>query len=78
MAGVILLVLNLPLVLFGITTIPWWIVVLLLVAPSAAAFLQLALSRTREFHADALAARLTGDPAGFAAALRKLHSPPAG
>jgi heat shock protein HtpX len=44
----------------------------LALAPSAIGLLRLALSRSREFAADAAAAELTGDPAGLARALHKL------
>jgi heat shock protein HtpX len=50
----------------------WWVILLLYFAPAASNLLQLALSRRREFDADRLAADLTGDPAGLAAALRRL------
>ena len=43
------------------------------IAPLAALLLQNALSKQREFAADAAAARLTGDPAGLANALRQIE-----
>ena len=71
--GLVLLVLNLPLVMAGRTTVPWLSVLVLVLAPTATSLLQLALSRAREFDADLDAARLTGDPAGLASALAKLE-----
>jgi heat shock protein HtpX len=46
---------------------------LLIVAPLTATLLQLAISRSREFDADAAAAELTGDPEGLASALSRLE-----
>lgn len=72
LVGVLLLVLNLPLLLLTGEGVPWPVVLLLLFAPGLAALLQLALSRQREYEADRAAAELTGDPAGLASALLRL------
>lgn len=45
-----------------------------LVAPITATLLQLAISRSREFDADATAAEVTGDPRGLASALSRLEA----
>ncbi len=71
--GVVLLVLNLPLLALGAETVPFDLVLLLLFAPAASVLLALALSRTREFEADRTAAELTGDPRGLASALTQLE-----
>lgn len=44
-----------------------------LVAPLVATLIQFAISRSREYLADATAARLTGDPEGLALALERLE-----
>jgi heat shock protein HtpX len=46
----------------------------ILVAPIAATVIQLGISRTREFAADAGAARITGNPRALAKALQRLES----
>jgi len=71
--GQILLLFNLPLLLADAVTIPWGLILLLVLAPTIGALLQLALSRTREYDADMGGAVLTGDPMALAGALRKLE-----
>ena len=78
MTGQFLLVLNLPLMLAGAAPVSWALVLVLVFAPGASSLLQLALSRTREFSADAEAARLTGDPLALASALGKMEAAEAG
>ena len=68
-----LLLLTLPFIVFGAGPLRITTLFVLLIAPVASTLLQLALSRSREFEADAGAVRLTGDPAGLASALVKLE-----
>jgi heat shock protein HtpX len=71
--GKLLLLINLPFLLFDGVPFPWLLVVVLLVAPTIVGLLQMALSRTREFDADLESVKLTGDPIAFATALAKLE-----
>lgn len=65
--------LYLPLILFEDIPVPWLLLIVLMFAPNLSALMQLALSRTREFHADMQAVNLTGDPQGLISALNKIE-----
>lgn len=52
---------------------PLGVLLTVVLAPVAATIIQLAISRTREFSADAGAARLTGNPRALARALQRLE-----
>ena len=52
--------------------IPLAALAMIIVAPIAAMLVQMAISRTREYEADAGGARLAGNPYGLANALQKL------
>jgi len=47
-------------------------IVLSILAPLAAMMVQMAVSRSREYHADATGAKISGNPSGLASALEKL------
>ncbi|MDX2217199.1 MAG: M48 family metalloprotease [Oculatellaceae cyanobacterium bins.114] len=53
---------------------PFGLLLTLLLAPVAASVIQLGISRTREFEADAGSAQLTGNPRALARALQRLES----
>lgn len=73
MAGVLLFVINLPLLFMGGAQIPWLGIILLYFAPTISSLLQLGLSRAREYGADLEGARLAGDPEGLVSALAKIE-----
>jgi heat shock protein HtpX len=53
---------------------PFATIVMMIVAPIAAMLIQMAISRSREYAADAGGAKIAGNPGYLADALRKLHS----
>ncbi len=53
---------------------PLALIAMMILAPIAAMFIQAAISRSREFAADAGGAQIAGSPHGLASALRKLES----
>ena len=69
LAGIGLFLFHLPSLLTGETRVPWLAMLVLFFSPLLINLLQLGLSRTREYDADAASASLTGDPAGLASAL---------
>ena len=71
--GLLLILIMLPLALFGMAHVSVLGLLVLVVAPHINNLLQLALSRTREYDADLGAVELTGDPTGLASALGKLE-----
>lgn len=74
LTGFLLFFLSLPLYFLGLVSISWFALGIIIVAPNIMSFLQLSLSRMREFDADHLAVLLTGDPEGLAMALGKLEA----
>jgi heat shock protein HtpX len=74
LTGFLLIFINLPLYFLNLVTISWFALAVLIVAPTIMSYLQLSLSRMREFAADHEAVVLTGDPEGLAMALSKLEA----
>ena len=72
-AGYFLIWIYIPLFILMDAKVPWMLLIVLMMAPTFSALMQLALSRAREFSADAEAARLTDDPLGLASALEKIE-----
>jgi heat shock protein HtpX len=73
LAGMVLFFAGLPVLAMEGNVVLWLLIALLMLSPTIASLLQLALSRTREYDADLDAAGLTGDPRGLASALEKLE-----
>ncbi|MBY0429987.1 MAG: M48 family metalloprotease [Rhodospirillales bacterium] len=74
MVGMVLVAMALPALLMGAVELPWLWLAIMVLAPVAGDLLLLALSRTREFEADARAVALTGDPLGLVSALHAIES----
>lgn len=73
MMGQVLLILNLPLILLSGMSISWLLIAFLVFAPTLAYFIQLTLSRVREYSADIGAAELLGTPEPLISALIKIE-----
>jgi heat shock protein HtpX len=74
LTGSILILIYIPLYILTDEVVPWALLLIMMLAPTASALMQMALSRTREFSADLDAVRLTDDPLSLASALVKIES----
>lgn len=72
-AGQALIIINLPVYLFGGHALPWVPLFLMAIVPFIMSLLQMALSRSREYEADLGAVRITGDAEGLASALERIE-----
>ena len=72
MAGLLILLVSLPMIVLTDLQMPWLLVILLISAPQVSILLQMALSRTREFEADRGSAELIGSPLPLIKALRRI------
>ena len=73
LVGQVLLIVNLPLILAGHQIVNLGGILILILAPYAGLLLQLALSRSREYLADADAAAFMGSPQPLATALARIE-----
>ena len=73
LTGYLLILVYIPANIFAGQPIPWFLLLVLMIAPNISALLQLGLSRTREYVADQDAVQLTGDPQGLMSALDKIE-----
>lgn len=74
LAGSILVLIYLPLYILTDEIVPWTLLIVLMLAPTASALMQMSLSRSRELRADQEAVGLTDDPLSLASALEKIES----
>ena len=74
LTGFILILVYIPMYVLTDETVPWVLMVILMIAPTLSALMQLALSRSREYRADLEAVKLTDDPLSLASALEKIES----
>lgn len=64
---------NAMLYAMGREPLPWLGILILYLAPLISSFIQLSLSRRREFEADRIAVEITGDPNGMASAVDRME-----